>query len=290
MRHLKALLRTAERTAEKTSVQACIIACLLILCSSVAVAATSTATGNTSVGAEQTVPVLGVDEEDAHANWKRAISNDQVETLWSAWQARDDKATLMALRTDNGKNAFMIACKSGHLALFEAMLAAGADPDATTLTGGTPIMFAALGDHADIVERLLAEGADPNRQGTNGWSAVTIAAAKGYAQMITQLAAAGVDINALDVYRWTPLMRAVDNGHEQVVDVLLSRDGVNVQQQDEAGNTALHYAVAHHNTAVAAALLQAGADPDIANRENVTARQMALGSSVPSSLSSLFEP
>ena len=150
-------------------------------------------------------------------------------------------------------------------------------------------MFAALGNHAGIVERLLAEGADPDRQGTNGWSAVTIAAAKGYAQMISQLAAAGVDINAPDVYRWTPLMRAVDNGHTQVVDVLLSREGVNVQQQDEAGNTALHYAVAHHNTAVAAALLEAGANPDVPNLKDLTPRQMALDSSVPSSLAALFK-
>ena len=244
---------------------------------------------NAAVQVSDSIEESDEKENDTHVNWKRAISNDKVETLWSSWQDSDDRETLMALRTDNGKNAFMIACKTGHVALFEAMLAAGADPDASTLTGGTPIMFAALGNHAGIVERLLAEGADPDRQGTNGWSAVTIAAAKGYAQMISQLAAAGVDINAPDVYRWTPLMRAVDNGHTQVVDVLLSREGVNVQQQDEAGNTALHYAVAHHNTAVAAALLEAGANPDVPNLKDLTPRQMALDSSVPSSLAALFK-
>jgi len=283
---LMGLLKVLRRTPE-------ILYCLYVLAGILSLHSSVALANETGVRSGQSVAVPLLDaqekENDTHVNWKRAISNDKVETLWSDWQDSDDRETLMALRTDNGKNAFMIACKTGHVALFEAMLAAGADPDASTLTGGTPIMFAALGNHAGIVERLLAEGADPDRQGTNGWSAVTIAAAKGYAQMISQLAAAGVDINAPDVYRWTPLMRAVDNGHVQVVDVLLSREGVNVQQQDEAGNTALHYAVAHHNTAVAAALLEAGANPDVPNLKELTPRQMALDSSVPSSLAELFK-
>jgi len=280
-------LNSIKRPHSKSRPLPALLLLSIYLLLSVAVANESAVESRQSAAAQ--VLDAGEKEKDAHVNWKRAISNDKVETLWSDWQDSGDHETLMALRTDNGKNAFMIACKTGHIALFEAMLAAGADPNATTLTGGTPIMFAALGNHASIVERLLAEGADPDRQGTNGWSAVTIAAAKGFPQMIHQLAAAGVDINAPDVYRWTPLMRAVDNGHAQVVDVLLSREGVNLQQQDEAGNTALHYAVAHHNTAVAAALLQAGANPDVPNLKDLTPRQMALDSSVPSSLAALFK-
>ena len=149
-------------------------------------------------------------------------------------------------------------------------------------------MFAVLGNHSDIVNRLLEEGVDVNAQGSNGWSALTIAAAKGYSGMITLLSTSGADINATDVYRWSPLMRAVDNGHDEVVDRMLSLDNLNLLQQDEAGNTALHYAVVHNNVRIAKALLAAGADPDIENLQQQTPRELVLSRSAAAELVELF--
>lgn len=223
------------------------------------------------------------------AKWRKAIANDQVDELARLWQQSSDQKTLLATRTENGKDAFMIASKTGHVQLFELLLDAGADPDSSTVTGGTPIMFAALGNHPQLVNRLIAVGADPNRQGSNGWSALTIAAAKGFPEMIRLLVSVGAQPGLLDVYRWTPLMRAVDNLHNDTVKILLSFDDVDVHQQDEAGNTALHYAVVRGNAEAAAALLAAGADPDVLNRERQSPRQLALTGSVSESLSSLFD-
>lgn len=232
-----------------------------------------------------------VAEESVQETWRKAISNDRVEELARVWHSTEDPRQLrelLDLRTDNGKNAFMIAAKTGNKELFESLLAAGADPDARTATGGTPIMFAVLGNHADIVDRLLEEGVDVNAQGSNGWSAMTIAAAKGYGSLITLLSAKGADVNATDVYRWSPLMRAVDNGHNEVVERMLSLDKLNLAQQDEAGNTALHYAVVHRNIRMAKALLLAGADPDIENLQQQSPRQLVLLQSVPAELVELF--
>ena len=220
--------------------------------------------------------------------WQSAIANDRVGELLSMWTSSKDKPTLLATRTGNGKDAFMIAAKTGHTGLFELLLEAGADPDSATVTGGTPIMFAALGNHPELVKRLIAAGADPNRKGSNGWSALTIAAAKGYADMIRLLVSVGAQPDVLDVYRWSPLMRAVDNGHTEAVAAILSYDSVNLQQQDEAGNTALHYAVVHGNIEMVKALLAAGADPDVLNRDRQSPRQLALAGSTSGSLSSLF--
>jgi len=229
--------------------------------------------------------------ESAHETWRKAISNDRVEELASLWASTSDQQELqklLELRTDNGKNAFMIAAKTGDRDLFESLLKAGADPDSRTATGGTPIMFAVLGNHRNIVVRLLEEGVDVNAQGSNGWSAMTIAAAKGYDGMIALLSDRGGDINVTDVYRWSPVMRAVDNGHFEVVERMLSFENLNLGQQDEAGNTALHYAVAHRNVRMAKALLLAGADPGVENLQRQTPRQLAQSDSVPAELAALF--
>ena len=232
-----------------------------------------------------------VAEESTHEIWRKAISNDRVEELARLWESTLDQQQLqelLELRTDNGKNAFMIAAKTGNHELFESLLAGGADPDSRTATGGTPIMFAVLGNHKGIVNRLLEEGADINAQGSNGWSAMTIAAAKGYSDLISLLSANGADINAADVYRWSPLMRAVDNGHFKVVERLLALDNLNLAQQDEAGNTALHYAVGHRNVRMAKALLAAGADPDIENLQQQTPRELVLSQPEAEELVELF--
>ncbi len=248
---------------------------------------------NTALKAQSAVADDGAGVDNNQSNvferWRSAIANDRASELLSLWQGSSDKPALLEARTGNGKDAFMIAAKTGHTDLFDLLLEAGADPDSSTVTGGTPIMFAALGNHPELVKRLIAAGADPNRQGSNGWSALTIAAAKGFPDLIRLLVSVGARPDVLDVYRWSPLMRAVDNGHTDAVTAILAVGDVDVEQQDEAGNTALHYAVAHGNAIMVTALLEAGADPDVLNRDRLSPRQLAFTGSASESLSPLFE-
>ncbi len=208
--------------------------------------------------------------------WKSAIANDNVELIGTLWQANDFDKDLLALRADNGKSAFMIACKTGDLELFEAILASGEDPESETLTGGTPLMFAALGNRTAIVQRLLELKVDTDAQGSNGWSAMTIAAAKGYPSLIETLSSAGADVNARDVYGWTPIMRAVDNGHWPTVLLMSAIDGIDLDNQDEAGNTALHHAVVHGNIDMVKQLVSRGAARDIENYALQTPYELAI--------------
>jgi ankyrin repeat protein len=54
----------------------------------------------------------------------------------------------------------VIASYSGHLAVVQALLAAGADKDAKTENGCTALYIASLKGHLAVVEALLAAGAD----------------------------------------------------------------------------------------------------------------------------------
>eukprot|EP01032_Pedospumella_encystans_P009143 gene9143-10790_t len=69
------------------------------------------------------------------------------------------------------------------------------------------------------------------------------------------------------------LMRAAGAGHEAVVNILISK-GIQVDEQDKTGRTALHYACLHQKEKVLPLLLQAGANPFILDKDGKVAFQL----------------
>ncbi|MDH4064019.1 MAG: ankyrin repeat domain-containing protein, partial [Acidobacteriota bacterium] len=67
----------------------------------------------------------------------------------------------------SGMSALTLACFSGHGHVARALLAKGADPDASG-AGYTPLHAAVLRGDLATVQALLAKGADPNAQTTDG--------------------------------------------------------------------------------------------------------------------------
>ncbi|MBX2837955.1 MAG: ankyrin repeat domain-containing protein [Gammaproteobacteria bacterium] len=221
------------------------------------------------------IPEIIATQKTPAEQWASAIANDDTEQLITLFETHEAPQTLLSHTASNGKTALMVACKTGELPLAKTLVAAGANLKQKTVTGGTAFMFAVLGNELDAAQWLYDQGVDVQAQGSNGWSAVTIAAAKGSDELLRWLISIGADANAPDVYRFSPLMRAVDNGHVDVVKVLLSAEGIDIDQQDERNNTALHYAVAANRTDLVSLLLDAGASSDLQNREGETAKTMA---------------
>jgi ankyrin repeat protein len=70
------------------------------------------------------------------------------------------------------------------------------------------------------------------------------------------------------------LMDAAAGGYEGIVRSLLSR-GAAVDTQSKNGQSALVIVVGKNNTAIASLLLEAGADPDLADKLGFSARKYA---------------
>jgi ankyrin repeat protein len=161
-----------------------------------------------------------------------------------------------------GSSAITEAAIIGHAGILEALLAAGADPDFANPEGETPLMAVARTGKTDAAEVLLDAGADVNAtEAWGGQSALMWAAARGNADMIRLLAAHGAELDARGVVRqWA----------RKVIKEPRPKD------MARGGFTALLYAAREGCVDCARALIEAGADPDLADPERVTPLNMAL--------------
>ncbi len=150
------------------------------------------------------------------------------------------------------------------LSVIDALLKAGANPNAWASRGREPIIAVAArnGDRA-LVDRLLAAGADAHAVASNGTTAL-LAAAQGddhdAAQSIARLLVQrGVRIDSYDRFRHTPLMAAARGGNFELV-CLLIEAGADATRKDIDGQTPLDWAAAGGHEGAAGALLAAGAE------------------------------
>jgi serine/threonine-protein phosphatase 6 regulatory ankyrin repeat subunit B len=100
------------------------------------------------------------------------------------------------------------------------------------------------------------------------------AAQKGYVQMVKILLKTGIDINQQDSLGFTALHWAAYYGHQAVVESLLA-NGANIGLASNTGTTALYWAALNGRQAVVELLLAHGANPNIADNTGTTALYLA---------------
>ncbi|WP_265034973.1 MULTISPECIES: ankyrin repeat domain-containing protein [unclassified Wolbachia] len=86
-----------------------------------------------------------------------------------------------------------------------------------------------------------------------------IAAENGYEKVVRYLTKNGANVNVQDEWEKTSLHYSAQHGHTQVVEVLLE-EGAGVNAQDEDKGTPLHYAAKHGHTKTVKLLLKNGAN------------------------------
>ncbi|HMC77678.1 MAG TPA: ankyrin repeat domain-containing protein [Vicinamibacterales bacterium] len=203
---------------------------------------------------------------------------------WAAYQDDVDVVTLLLRAGANVKAAsrygltpLSLACTNGNAAIVELLLKSGADANAPVPGGETPLMTAARTGSLAVVQALLAHGARiDGRDDRRGQTALMWAAAEGHADVVQALIDADADVRARVPSGFTPLFFAIREGHRDVVRLLL-KAGADVNEAipvdgprrrgyggslPRAGTTALLLAVTNAHFALAADLLDAGANPN----------------------------
>ena len=124
----------------------------------------------------------------------------------------------------DGTTALHDAVRQGDLKAVETLIKRGADVNATTRYGITPIGLAALGGHVAILRTLIDAGAKADTATPGGETALMTAARTGNVEAVTLLLDRGANVNAKDVVRaQTALMWAVTENHPAIVKLLVTR-------------------------------------------------------------------
>jgi ankyrin repeat protein len=112
-----------------------------------------------------------------------------------------------------------------------------------------------------LLRRLLDAGADPNQQVARSlFTTLALAASSGEVETVRLLLARGADARAGGSRGWTPLMMAAASARPNpAVTALLLENGADLHARDDAGRTALDWALMQGETPVARQLREAGA-------------------------------
>ena len=227
----------------------------------------------------------------------------QAAALLEAAESGDTQAALRELgaggdanlRGSDGSTALMWAAYNGDVALVDALIAAGADVGARNEFGTTALTEAAILGNAEIIGKLIAAGADPDTRTPDGETPLMAVARTGNVAAAAVLLDAGADVDAKEFWGGqSAVMWAAAQSHPEMISLLAARGadldehGV-VRQWDrktiteprpkdmsKGGFTPLLYAAREGCVDCARVLIEAGADPDIADPERVTPLVMAI--------------
>jgi ankyrin len=238
------------------------------------------------------------DDLDAAALMLRAgadasAANDLGATpLWTACENGSAAMTRLLLEAGadpnaallSGETVLMTAARTGSVAAVRALLAAGADVQATESgRSQTTLMWAVAQRHAGVVEALLEYGPDLRARSDvrvevvktspepwnpdyiidlpqGGYTPLLFAARVGDLASARLLVAAGADVNDTAPYGTSATVVAAHSGHGAVAAFLVEQGAD--PNADGAGYTALHAAILHKDAALVATLLEQGADPN----------------------------
>ncbi|WP_201836012.1 ankyrin repeat domain-containing protein [Microvirga zambiensis] len=154
------------------------------------------------------------------------------------------------------------------------------DPNSRDQNGRTPLHVAAFQGHGAAARALVAAGADPSLLDNQRYDAVTIAAVRDDIPTLKALLASGASAKLItSVYDGTALIAAAHLGHDGIVRELIQA-GAPLNHVNNLGWTALIEAVilgdgGTRHTETVRALLAAGADARIPDRNGATPLQLA---------------
>ncbi|KNC79283.1 hypothetical protein SARC_08315, partial [Sphaeroforma arctica JP610] len=179
------------------------------------------------------------------------------------WLKDEDK-----LYDDTGATPLHIAASEGYLECVKVLLESGVDKDILNLASKeTPLIGAARGDHAEVLKYLLSLGADPEAKDAMGYTSLIHASMHVSLKVMEELIKGGADATYGDAEGWTCLHWAAAKDTPKSIDKLCQLNALDVDAQDKAGNTSLHWAGKYGNANAYKALVKNKASETILNSE-----------------------
>jgi hypothetical protein len=172
------------------------------------------------------------------------------------------------------------AAAKGDAAEIEKLIAAGEKPNIQDSKSRTPLHVAVFLKKYDAARALLKAGANPNALEYERYDPITIAAVANDVEMLKILLEGGASAkNITSRYDGTALIAAAHLGHAEIVKLLIAAKAP-LNHVNNLGWTALMESIVLGNgdakhTATLKALVEAGADVNIADRNRVTPLQHA---------------
>ena len=234
------------------------------------------------------------------------LQNEDGNTALMTAAMKGDK-NIVQLLLDNGADANLQnkdnnaalhwAASKGYKDIVELLLDKGANVNLYN-TNDTPLLIAAFKGDEDIVKLLLDRGADLNLKGKTGFTVLDVAKDAKIQDLIKQkkqkelddqffkavedndkeaaeeLLKQGADVN-IQRNELTALMYVADNGNKDMVQLLLADPRIDVNIQNEYGDTSLIWAAAKGYEDIVALLLDKGADVSLRSNKELTALDYA---------------
>lgn len=164
---------------------------------------------------------------------------------------------------------------AGSVAAAEAALADGTDLEGRDARGRTALLLAATEDRVDVARMLVARGADVDALDGRHDTPFLVTGVTGSVAMLEALLPGRPDTRIRNRYGGVAVIPASERGHAEYVEAVLRLTDIDVDHVNDLGWTALLEAVilgdgGPRHQAVVGALLAAGADRSIADRDGVT--------------------
>lgn len=171
------------------------------------------------------------------------------------------------------------SCEQGDLASFDRALTSDVDLEARDALGRTALMTATQKNHKEMVAKLIAAGSDVNARDITQLTPFICAAANGFDELIPLMVEGGAKLASVNRFGGTALLPSSEKGYLKTVELCIGA-GVPVNHVNDLGWSALLEAVilgdgGYLYTDVIRALVSAGADPHIQDRDGVSSLQHA---------------
>lgn len=200
----------------------------------------------------------------------------------ACWQGQGGIVSLLLehdARTDTCNNdewtCLHTATKYGNTDIVGTLLRNGAKLNAVDTDNRTPLMLATRNEDENIIRKLL----EPRQEHENnhleikdddGNTPLMWAVTNEFAAGVDLFIRAGADCNTRSSTHATPIIAASSMGNREIVSVLLrpeNRTELDIDAQDDEGQTALHHAIRENHPAVVKLLMEAESKANVWTRD-----------------------